>query len=296
MNIKLLVAYHKKAPLVQDPLFVPIHLGHGPDYDWLDAHMLGDDTGDNISDRNPTYNELTAIYWAWKHYDQLGNPDKIGFCHYRRFFIFDRRKAAYFEGEETGIEAQIYADRAAAMVQNYDFVAPIPNKRRSVYQNYKDAHHKEDIDLTLKIIADNYPAMWGAAKTYTAGQKVFFYNMFVMGREDFGAYCRFVFDVLDIYRQQTTHPDERYFISEVLTGIFFTFMLQQGKSVLYLPVLFVDKPQTLGQAIAETKSNLKQKKTGTLYAFRPLLIRLIPKKCKLRRKQKSALTKEERNA
>ena len=295
MNIKLLVAYHKQAPLVQDPLFVPIHLGHGADYQWLDAHMVGDDTGDNISDRNPTYNELTAIYWAWKHYDELGDPDKIGFCHYRRFFIFDRRKAAYYEGNEENIEGQIYPERVA-MVQNYDFVAPIPNKRRSVYRNYKDAHHRDDIDLALSIIARDYPAMWGAAKTYTAGQKTFFYNMFILGREDFGAYCHFIFGVLEAYRRETAHPTERYFISEVLTGIFFTYLLQQGKSVLYLPVLFVSKPQTLREAIAETKSNLREKKTGALYAFRPLLIRMIPQSIKLRRKQKSALSKKEREA
>ena len=29
--------------------------------------MIGDDTGDNISDRNPQYCEMTAQYWAWKN-------------------------------------------------------------------------------------------------------------------------------------------------------------------------------------------------------------------------------------
>ena len=26
------------------------------------------------------------MWWASKHYEELGNPDYIGFCHYRRFF------------------------------------------------------------------------------------------------------------------------------------------------------------------------------------------------------------------
>ena len=46
--------------------------------------MLHDDEGENISDKNPMYCELTAQYWAWKNLD----ADYYGFCHYRRYFNF----------------------------------------------------------------------------------------------------------------------------------------------------------------------------------------------------------------
>ena len=46
--------------------------------------MLGDDTGDNISELNPYLNEMTCLYWLWKHYDEIGNPEYIGLNHYRR--------------------------------------------------------------------------------------------------------------------------------------------------------------------------------------------------------------------
>lgn len=51
------------------------------DYNWLIENMIGDDTGDNVYDKNREYCELTGIYWAWKNYDKLGNPDYIGFMH-----------------------------------------------------------------------------------------------------------------------------------------------------------------------------------------------------------------------
>ncbi|HBK6302481.1 TPA: DUF4422 domain-containing protein, partial [Campylobacter jejuni] len=101
-SIKILVGYHKPAELLKDDILTPIHLGRAlateaskdgniskDDYKWMCENMIGDDTGDNISYLNRCLNELTGIYWAWKNYDKLGNPDYIGFMHYRRHFIFD---------------------------------------------------------------------------------------------------------------------------------------------------------------------------------------------------------------
>ena len=47
--------------------------------------MIGYNTGYNISDKNREYCKLTGIYWAWKNYDKLENPDYIRFIPLKGF-------------------------------------------------------------------------------------------------------------------------------------------------------------------------------------------------------------------
>ncbi|EOH9119425.1 DUF4422 domain-containing protein, partial [Campylobacter jejuni] len=107
-KVKILVGYHKPAVLLKDDILTPIHLGRAlatqaskdgemskEDFEWMCENMIGDDTGDNISHLNRYFCELTGIYWAWKNYDKLGNPDYIGFMHYRRHFIFDENDRTF---------------------------------------------------------------------------------------------------------------------------------------------------------------------------------------------------------
>ena len=43
----------------------------------------------NIASMNEYYNEMTGIMWTHMNYDLIGNPDYIGFAHYRRILQFD---------------------------------------------------------------------------------------------------------------------------------------------------------------------------------------------------------------
>ena len=48
--------------------------------------MLHDDTGKNISELNPRFNDAATIYWAWQNFDN----DYYGFFQYRRFLSFNK--------------------------------------------------------------------------------------------------------------------------------------------------------------------------------------------------------------
>ena len=80
MGIKIFAFYYKNTPvLIHDDTYYPVMAGNL----FVESkNIQGDDTGDNISDKNRYYSELTGIYWAWKNRKE----DIVGCCHYRRYF------------------------------------------------------------------------------------------------------------------------------------------------------------------------------------------------------------------
>ena len=68
-RVKILVCCHKPGKWLSDDVYMPIHCGKAISN--VDLGIQGDDTGDNISAKNPYYCELTAIYWAWKNLQDI---------------------------------------------------------------------------------------------------------------------------------------------------------------------------------------------------------------------------------
>jgi len=89
-SVKIYPFYYKPQPiLLADNNYVPIWAGknnaqgiHG---------FTGDDFGDNISDKNKYFSELSGIYWIWKN----RKSDVVGTCHYRRYFTLANEPFSY---------------------------------------------------------------------------------------------------------------------------------------------------------------------------------------------------------
>ena len=78
--LKTYVASHILTEQPSVSYFASIQTGSAQKEAW--PGFLRDDTGDSISHLNRNFGELTGLYWVWKN----TTDDKVGWCHYRRFF------------------------------------------------------------------------------------------------------------------------------------------------------------------------------------------------------------------
>lgn len=186
MKIKILVAAHKKFPMPNVEGYMPILVGAVKNYK-PGIKYQRDDEGENISSKNPNYNELTAVYWAWKN---LKDVDAIGLVHYRRLF---------FDTKPYSLSNVLSIKKIEELLTQYDVI--LPKKRNyyieTNYSHYIHAHHKKPLDKTREIIAQYYEEYLSNYDKVMHRTKAHMFNMFIMNKETFDSYCQFIFGVLE---------------------------------------------------------------------------------------------------
>lgn len=189
MNIKLLVAAHKKYQMPEDKMYLPLHVG-AEGKNSIEG-FTPDNTGDNISSKNPYYCELTGLYWAWKNLD----ADYIGLCHYRRYFSACK-KLPKTEAEK--FKVVLSSDQAEGLLSNADII--LPKKRNyyieTIYNHYKHTMYIEPLDITGDVLREKYPEYVKEFEGLKHTTKMHAFNMFIMKKELLDQYCTWLFDVL----------------------------------------------------------------------------------------------------
>lgn len=183
MKIKIIVATHKKYQMPEDDIYLPIHVGKKGK---ADIGFQGDDTGENISEKNANFCELTGLYWAWKNLD----ADYIGLAHYRR----------HFSVKKTGDKFQsiLTREQLEKILKSTDVV--LPKKRKyyitTIYEHYANTHDKTHLDKTRGIIERKYPEYINAFDKVMKSTSAHMFNMFIMKKELADKYCEWLFDIL----------------------------------------------------------------------------------------------------
>ena len=255
-KLKILVSYHKPEYLLKDEVLLPVHAGKknakkqlsSDDYAWMDENMVGDDSGDNISELNPILNELTTIYWAWKNADKINNPKYIGHIHYRRHFILDENgknidelclDKKYFD------KIKYSEEKILRMIDECDFITVKPQYRKSVVEHFMNVAEPDDMLCLIDVIRDLYPDYYDLAIDYMNGKEVYFCNMFIFKRDIFQEYCSWIFGILDELMKRCDFTNKRMYLSEILTGIFITKLISDGKKGKFLPMSTAESRNTI---------------------------------------------------
>ncbi|MCH3923217.1 DUF4422 domain-containing protein [Limosilactobacillus sp.] len=214
MEIKVLVAAHKNYAMPKDDLYLPVFVGKAIHPD-VNHSFQGDNTGDNISAKNPYYNELTAIYWGWKNLDL----DAMGLVHYRRYLSLNHKKS---------LDAVLSRQQAVDLLQDHDII--LPPKRRyyieTIESHYRHSHENEPLDVMTQVIAEKYPEYQASYQKVMKRTWAHMFNMFIMKRGPLNEYCKWMFDVLsevekriDISNYSTYEKRVYGFLSEPLLDV-----------------------------------------------------------------------------
>lgn len=217
-NTKVIIATHKKYKMPNDEMYVPVQVGReGKE----DLGYQPDNEGENISSKNPYFCELTGLYWAWKNL----NADYIGLTHYRRHFSISKKLPKDIEGRVKNV---ITGKEVDEILDSTDII--LPKKRKyyieNLYSHYNHTMYIEPLDETRKIIEEKFPSYLSEFNKLHKRTSAHMFNMFIMKKEIFDAYCTWLFDILfdlenrvDVAKYDSFHS--RFFgrVSELLLDV-----------------------------------------------------------------------------
>ncbi len=171
------VAAHKAYTVRETPGYIPLQVGAA-----LHEALpyTGDNTGDHISEKNPTYCELTGLYWIWKNTD---DPYK-GLVHYRRYFM---------QGGDLLSETAI-----RQLLKTYDAILPPAEYLREPASEEFCLYsgHPRDLSLLREAVEAVDPTVLPTFDKVMGGNRLHLYNMVIARQETFDRYCQWLFAVL----------------------------------------------------------------------------------------------------
>ena len=174
---------------------------------------LTDNCGDNISERNGNYSELTGLYWIWKNEilgGKMSEKSYVGLAHYRRFF-------------------DLKTDQIMRLFENdIDVVLPYPMP----YEPNIEAHHERYLTgsewyAVLQALEELQPEYAEVFKDILKKQYFYNYNIILAKRDVLEQYCSWLFPLLfrveEINDPKGIKSPNRYigYVGETLETLYF---------------------------------------------------------------------------
>lgn len=171
---------HKMFEQPEDSFYKSILLGA------YKGHIFGDyydDEGDNISIKNPSYCELTGIYWVWKNV----SDDIVGFVHYRRFFSKSIGNRKYLTENDIRKKLSDTDIILPNMVEIYKTVG-------EQFLNSFEPTVLNQISVSVHKVSPDYYATY---KKVINGNRIYFCNIMICRKELLDSYCSWLFPILE---------------------------------------------------------------------------------------------------
>lgn len=199
------------------------------------ANTLKDNTGDNISNKNKSYCELTGIYWVWKN----STSKVIGVDHYRRFFVKNENSPELLS-----------EDDIKRILKKYNIIMPKrdPNifTNKTAAQFFGDQHDPLVWTLCRDLIKEKFPTYLNDFDWFSRQKTGYVFNMFIGQKDLLDGYFEWLFQILDALEKEidlsvyNDYNKRMYgFVAERLINIW---IHHNNLEVKEIPVYMTDKP------------------------------------------------------
>lgn len=179
-KIKIYVITHKKYDIDENDIYTPLFVGAKGKETF---NYLRDDTGDNISEKNQKFSELTGLYWVWKNSD----ADIIGINHYRRLFVDG------FLGTGNLLTKNEIQE---ALEKNDVIVYKKRKKGKKVYETFRLYVSEEDMKISCDVFERVHPKYNDIFQKIINGKEFYAYSILISSKEWFDDYCNWLFTYL----------------------------------------------------------------------------------------------------
>lgn len=188
-NAVIIVATHKKYDMPKSSIYLPVQVGAKIN------KPLGyqkDDEGENISEKNPYFCELTGFYWGYKNL----KTKYLGLVHYRRYFTTSTKR---YKTREEKLKHVLSKKQLEKLIdEKYDLI--LPKKRNYVietlYSHYKHTLHVKPLNMVRDILADECPEYIAEFDKIQSRRSAHMFNMMIGKKWLLDEYARWLFNIL----------------------------------------------------------------------------------------------------
>ena len=189
-KLRIIVCAHKEDEHIKrnEPYF-PLQVGKDV-HPELDLGIACDNIGDNISIKNPSWCELTALYWGWKN---INDVEFLGLNHYRRYFKVDNI--------ENVVNRYLGGQNSVDMIvaKNVDNLS---NHQRM--NDLIEMTSSEDAFLFADTFLSIYPQYEKSFINYFYNsRKSYPFQLFIAHKSLYDEYCCFMFPVLKLFEKKS---------------------------------------------------------------------------------------------
>lgn len=198
------VSNHRDKPLAGHPDLYPWErtIQAGAALTEMRIADFTDNSGENISDKNKQYCEMSVAYWIWKN----DAHDWVGLEHYRRHLLIKPEMLT------DGIDVILPLPYICYPNEAYQFL-------RFIEQNVLDA--------LLKALKDLHPDKYEEYYNIIYGRYQYTYNIVCAKKPVYDAYCAWFFEITEYMETMTDkvpaikETRALSYVAEVLTNIYF---------------------------------------------------------------------------